>query len=51
MALGRSWLNAGWVDACVVGGCDVLSPTALAAFYSAWRHWARPEVAESEERS
>ena len=34
MALGRSWLNAGWVDACVVGGCDVLSPTALAAFYN-----------------
>jgi len=34
MALGRAWLNAGWVDACVVGGCDVLSPTALAAFYN-----------------
>jgi 3-oxoacyl-[acyl-carrier-protein] synthase II len=34
MALGRSWLEAGWVDACVVGGCDVLSPTALAAFYN-----------------
>ena len=34
MALGRNWLNAGWVDACVVGGCDVLSPTALAAFYN-----------------
>ena len=34
MGLGRSWLEAGWVDACVVGGCDVLSPTALAAFYN-----------------
>jgi len=34
MALGRTWLQAGWVDACVVGGCDVLSPTALAAFYN-----------------
>ena len=34
MALGRQWLEAGWVDACVVGGCDVLSPTALAAFYN-----------------
>ena len=34
MSLGRSWLDAGWVDACVVGGCDVLSPTALAAFYN-----------------
>jgi 3-oxoacyl-[acyl-carrier-protein] synthase II len=34
MALGRSWLAAGWVDACVVGGCDTLSPTSLAAFYN-----------------
>jgi 3-oxoacyl-[acyl-carrier-protein] synthase II len=34
MALGRGWLEAGWVDACVVGGCDVLSPTAIAAFYN-----------------
>jgi len=34
LALGRTWLRAGWVDACVVGGCDVLSPTALAAFYN-----------------
>lgn len=34
MAVGRSWLDAGWVDACLVGGCDVLSPTAIAAFYN-----------------
>jgi 3-oxoacyl-[acyl-carrier-protein] synthase II len=34
MALGRSWLDAGWVDACLVGGCDILSPTAIAAFYN-----------------
>jgi 3-oxoacyl-[acyl-carrier-protein] synthase II len=34
MALGRSWLARGWVDACVVGGCDTLSPTSLAAFYN-----------------
>ena len=34
MALGRIWLQAGWVDACVVGGCDIISPTALAAFYN-----------------
>jgi 3-oxoacyl-[acyl-carrier-protein] synthase II len=34
MALGRGWVQAGWVDACVAGGCDVLSPTALAAFYN-----------------
>jgi 3-oxoacyl-[acyl-carrier-protein] synthase II len=34
MALGRTWLKAGWVDACIVGGCDTLSPTSLAAFYN-----------------
>jgi len=34
MALGRAWIDAGWLDACVVGGCDILSPTSLAAFYN-----------------
>lgn len=34
MALGRRWIQSGWVDACVVGGCDILSPTAIAAFYN-----------------
>ncbi|MFM8735047.1 MAG: beta-ketoacyl-[acyl-carrier-protein] synthase family protein [Pirellulales bacterium] len=34
LALGRSWLDAGWVDAVVAGGCDILSPTAIAAFYN-----------------
>lgn len=34
IALGRAWLDAGRIDACVVGGCDVLSPTAIAAFYN-----------------
>lgn len=34
IGLARSWLHAGWVDACVVGGCDILSPTALAAFHN-----------------
>ena len=34
MALGRTWIDAGWVDACIVGGCDTLSPTSLAAFYN-----------------
>jgi len=34
LGLARFWLTAGWVDACVVGGCDVLSPTALAAFHN-----------------
>jgi 3-oxoacyl-[acyl-carrier-protein] synthase II len=34
MAMGRTWIDAGWVDACVVGGCDILSPTSIAAFYN-----------------
>ncbi|NDC63320.1 MAG: beta-ketoacyl-[acyl-carrier-protein] synthase family protein [Planctomycetia bacterium] len=34
IALGRKWLQAGWIDACVVGGSDVLSPTAFAAFHN-----------------
>jgi len=34
MALGRTWIEAGWIDACVVGGCDILSPTSIAAFYN-----------------
>lgn len=34
LALGKTWLETGLVDACVVGGCDVLSPTALAAFHN-----------------
>ena len=34
LAMGRSWIDFGWVDACVVGGCDILSPTAIAAFYN-----------------
>jgi 3-oxoacyl-[acyl-carrier-protein] synthase II len=34
LAIGRGWLHAGWVDACVAGGCDMLGPTGLAAFYN-----------------
>ncbi|MBM4022323.1 MAG: beta-ketoacyl-[acyl-carrier-protein] synthase family protein [Planctomycetes bacterium] len=34
LALARRWLDAGWVDACVAGGCDILSPTSIAAFYN-----------------
>ena len=34
LAIGKTWLTTGLVDACVVGGCDVLSPTALAAFHN-----------------
>ena len=57
LALGRAWIRAGWVDACLAGGCDILSPTALAAFYNLralsrrsddpaparpWATWPRP---------
>ncbi|HBB74746.1 MAG TPA: beta-ketoacyl-[acyl-carrier-protein] synthase II, partial [Planctomycetaceae bacterium] len=31
LAVARAWLDAGRVDACVAGGCDVLSPTTIAA--------------------
>lgn len=34
LALARAWIDAGWVDACVAGGCDLLSPTSIAAFYN-----------------
>jgi len=34
LALARAWIDAGWIDACVAGGCDILSPTSIAAFYN-----------------
>jgi len=34
LAVARAWLRAGWVDACVAGGCEVLSPAAVAAFHN-----------------
>jgi 3-oxoacyl-[acyl-carrier-protein] synthase II len=34
LALGRAWLDAGWVDVCLAGGCETFSPTSLAAFYN-----------------
>ena len=34
LALARAWLDSGWIDACVAGGCDILSPTSIAAFYN-----------------
>jgi 3-oxoacyl-[acyl-carrier-protein] synthase II len=34
LAMGRAWIEMGWVDACVAGGCDILSPTSIAAFYN-----------------
>lgn len=34
LGLARTWLDAGWVDACIAGGCDVISPVSIAAFYN-----------------
>jgi 3-oxoacyl-[acyl-carrier-protein] synthase II len=34
LAVARRWLAAGWVDACLAGGCDILSPSSIAAFYN-----------------
>jgi 3-oxoacyl-[acyl-carrier-protein] synthase II len=34
LALARRWLDAGWVDACLAGGCDILSPISIAAFHN-----------------
>jgi len=27
LAMARTWIDAGWVNACLAGGCDMLSPT------------------------
>ena len=50
LGLGRSWLQAGWIDACVVGGCDILSPTALAAFHNLRALSRRDDAPESASR-
>lgn len=34
IAMARTWLELGWVDACLAGGCDVITPSALAAFHN-----------------
>lgn len=34
LAVARRWLQAGWVDACVAGGCELLTPSAVAAFHN-----------------
>ncbi|MFN9367546.1 MAG: beta-ketoacyl-[acyl-carrier-protein] synthase family protein [Planctomycetia bacterium] len=34
LAMARTWIDAGWVNACLAGGCDMLSPTSIAAFYN-----------------
>lgn len=34
IAVARRWLELGWVDACVAGGVDVLTPSAIAAFHN-----------------
>jgi len=34
LAQAKAWLEAGWVDAVLAGGCDILSSTSLAAFHN-----------------
>lgn len=34
LGLARRWIASGLVDACLAGGCDVLSPSGFAAFYN-----------------
>ena len=34
IAMARKWLELGWVDACIAGGCDVITPSSLAAFHN-----------------
>ncbi len=34
IAMARRWLQLGWVDACIAGGCDVITPSAIAAFHN-----------------
>lgn len=34
IAMARRWLELGWVDACLAGGCDVITPSAIAAFHN-----------------
>jgi 3-oxoacyl-[acyl-carrier-protein] synthase II len=34
LAVARGWLEAGWVDACIAGGCEILTPAAVAAFHN-----------------
>jgi 3-oxoacyl-[acyl-carrier-protein] synthase II len=50
LGMARSWLQAGWIDACVVGGCDILSPTALAAFHNLRALSRRDDAPESTSR-
>jgi len=34
IAVARRWLELGWVDVCLAGGCDVITPSAIAAFHN-----------------
>ena len=34
MAFGRRWIQTGLVDACLVGGCDLVTPMSYAGFYN-----------------
>ncbi len=49
IALARSWLETGLVDVCIAGGCEVISPTAMAAFHNlrALSRWGGEAAAAS----
>jgi len=49
IALARHWLDAGLVDVCVAGGCEVISPVAMAAFHNlrALSRWGGPAAEAS----
>jgi 3-oxoacyl-[acyl-carrier-protein] synthase II len=49
LALARSWLETGLVDVCVAGGCEVISPVAMAAFHNlrALSRWGGQAAAAS----
>lgn len=34
LALGRCWIQAGLVDVCLAGGCDLITPMSYAGFYN-----------------
>ena len=34
LALGRQWIQSGWVDVCLAGSCDLVTPMAYAGFHN-----------------
>lgn len=34
LALGRRWIELGWLDVCLAGGCDLVTPMGYAGFFN-----------------